>query len=264
MLCLSAPQELYLIRLSQARRTLMPTPHAMSPAPGTGAHNSMFLPGGVTSWLAEKGSMIWHTGSVVFNTRRRHSAAADAGIAMPGHNGQHALHMPDDREADVTAVVSAKKESSIMQGKQRQQQLQQLHQLQQQHTERDALSVGDGTALLPPVDPHSGGSHVGNQHLMAESSDSRSNQSPSGGPHVQSREPSFEQFMATRVPSLLRPGQPAGSAGRSGSKTGQRASASTKSSAKSLANMVPGVDGLLLQPEVLDVTATTKKVSASM
>lgn len=219
--------------------------------------------------------MIWQKGSFVLTQRRRASTAADADVGPGGLHRQPAAHMPDAVEPEVTAVVNVKSGSTSLDTKQQLQQLQQLH---RQHA--DAAVEEDVTPMLPEVDPHSGGLRGNMEHAAGASSghhhkgqrngSSSSNSSkhkPSAeGLAVRSREPSFEQFLATRMPSLLGPGQHVGSGGRLGSRTGlplpgiKSSSRGSAGSRTSLVNMVPGVDGLLLQPEVLEVTATTKQV----
>lgn len=126
-----------------------------------------------------------------------------------------------------------------------------LHQQHQKSQQHKPLS-DDGVPLLN-ISSNSSGKQ---QHNTA---------TPAAAPH-NGRQPSFEEFC--RVPSLLGPaalktgssGLKLGSLWRAGvnraaSKT-SKAQGSRGGSRVSLHNMVPGVDGLLLQPEVVGEVAT--------
>ncbi|KAF6256732.1 hypothetical protein COO60DRAFT_1461548 [Scenedesmus sp. NREL 46B-D3] len=208
-------RELYLIRLSKARRTLVCSPPAPTPAvPGTGVcsqayaghpYMGMTAAGKAGAWLAERGSTIWHRGS-----------------ALMSHGQVHGLR----------------------------------------GSRTDSLSAGMGIAPAAlPSKPS--GSYVTPgmpqaQYELQGSPSSALNMQQAAA--LNSRQPSFEDFC--RAPSLLGPAaaQKAGAqgvrhwlgvGGSRGSRT-SKAAGSRVGSRISLPNMVPGVDGMLLQPEVVE------------
>jgi hypothetical protein len=180
-------------------------------------------------------------------------------------------------------------------GQKQQQQRQQQHQQHQQQHVRMHTSSDDGIPLLSPPGsrPNSLSSGIGSapaalpskpsgivgsySKLGKQQTQCELQGSLSSGLNMQraavqnSRQPSFEDFC--RAPSLLGPAatQKAGVqgvrhwlgvGGGRGSRT-SKAAGSRVSSRVSLRNMVPGVDGMLLQPEVVEEVTNNGRTSVS-
>ncbi|WIA11707.1 hypothetical protein OEZ85_011803 [Tetradesmus obliquus] len=322
-------RELYLIRLSKARRTLVCSPPTPSPAvPGTGVcsqayaghpYAGMTVAGKAGAWLAERGSTIWRRGSAIMNPghlrnladenevevcdsgfSQMHEAdvATGDGRASPfslvardfsRHSCKSATAAADSSRHSCKSFAADEERKDGMGGeidcvevtayivpagsgqKQHQQPPPRMHTsssdgiplLSPPGTRTHSLSAGIGAAPAALSDKPSGSySKPGKQQAQCELQGSLS----SGLNNMQraavqnSRQPSFEEFC--RAPSLLGPAakQKAGMqgvrnwlgvGGPRGSRT-SKAAGSRIGSHVSLRDMVPGVDGMLLQPEVVE------------
>ncbi|KAF8070975.1 MSL9 [Scenedesmus sp. PABB004] len=272
-------RELYLIRLAKARRTLEPEP---APASQAGSDGCGGAPGGTRrgsvagragAWLAVAGSVMWRHGSQVLGSGRRGSEGRlqelpppagggdDVDGAAPGAPccgsapGQGSLDVMPSPPGGSLAGPAGAGPATCKQAI--------------QETSRDG-SCADGnccegvTAFVQLGGGAAGGrvpaSGGGKLKRCASKATPRQARPPRGG---EGRQPSFEHFLAARVPSLLgpgaaggrsRPGSRASRAGAGAARLGSRATLRADSRV-SLPGMVPGVDGLLLQPEVLEEVA---------
>lgn len=320
-------QELYLIRLSKARRTLVCSPPTPSPAvPGTGVcsqayaghpYAGMTVAGKAGAWLAERGSTIWRRGSAIMNPGHLRNLADENEVEVCD-SGFSQMHEADVATGDgraspfslvardssrhscksATAAADSSRHSckSFAADEERKDGMggeidcvevtayivpagsgQKQH---QQPPPRMHTSSSDGIPLLSPPGTRTHSLSAGIGAAPAALSDKPSDSKPgkqqaqcelqgslsSGLNNMQraavqnSRQPSFEEFC--RAPSLLGPAakQKAGMqgvrnwlgvGGPRGSRT-SKAAGSRIGSHVSLRDMVPGVDGMLLQPEVVE------------
>lgn len=285
-------RELYLIRLSQARSTLLPPP---APEPCSDVQDQQ---DGVKRRVGAWGSTVWRKTSQAF--LGQHVNTAHMGGTAADQEGSSERGANTGQQATAAGVFSAFAEAVAQQQQQQQAggmrhvssadtivedaavhvQLRQFSDTAaKQHFSPGSACPGEDN-LHPLYQQQAGstvpGAKVGwlqadllkthQQHQQLQHMQQRQHADPAGRQHSD-----YELFAAERMPSILG-GQPQS---RSGSKAGSRAGSrvgqgllrggrtvskystgSTRSTRKvSLPGMVAGVDGLLLQPEVLGAAA---------
>jgi len=311
-------QELYLIRLSQARSALLPPP-APDVAPYLDQLEQDGLPRRAGAW----GSTVWRKTSQIFLGQHAGSPAAhglEDGVGHAGMAGGSAVpfssQVPEGHTAPTAfatvatlAAAGAQQHANCQAGMRHvasadnivedaavQVQVRQLSETllkhrhpPQLHTAGNTAAVCTGDDNFPLLQQQVSSSPAPSPKVSWLQADlQKAQQKQSQQPPCQherqpqqavqsnmpGRQQSYELFSAERVPSILgmppqgmqqhssRSGSKAGS--RPGSRVGQQmlrgrtGSKFSSSSARrvSLPGMVAGVDGLLLQPEVLGATAS--------
>jgi hypothetical protein len=276
-------RELYLIRLSQARSTLLPPP---APEPFSDVQDQQ---DGVQRRAGGWGSTVWCKTSQAF--LGQYVNAAHLGGTAADQEGCLERGADAGQQATAAAVVSAFAEAAAQQ--QQQQAGGMRHVSSADRIAEDAavhvqLRQFSDTAAKQRFSP--GSACIGGDNLLHHQQAASNAPTPKISwlqadllkPHQQRQhmQPAdlagrqhsdYELFAAERMPSILGGQQQSRSGSKAGSRAGSRvgqgllrggrtvskySTGSTRSAHKvSLPGMVAGVDGLLLQPEVLGAAA---------